>query len=72
MEELGAIKKQKKQETTQHIEDLFNSLGLNVSKGTEYGKTDTTLIVHYEKCDIQIQVVAPNARTGAFYPKNEN
>ena len=72
MNELGAIKKQKKQETTQHIEDLFNSLGLNVSKGTEYGKTDTTLIVHYEKCDIQIQVVAPNGRTGAFYPKNEN
>ena len=72
MNELGAIKKQKKQETTQHIEELFNSLGLNVSKGTEYGKTDTTLIVHYEKCDIQIQVVAPNARTGAFYPKNEN
>lgn len=72
MEELGAIKKQKKLETTQHIEELFNSLGLNVSKGTEYGKTDTTLIVHYEKCDIQIQVVAPNGRTGAFYPKNEN
>ena len=72
MEELGAIKKQKKLETTQHIEELFRSLGLSVSKGTEYGKTDTTLIVHYEKCDIQIQVVAPNARTGAFYPKNEN
>ena len=72
MNELGAIKKQKKLETTQHIEELFKSLGLSVSKGTEYGKTDTTLIVHYEKCDIQIQVVAPNGRTGSFYPKNEN
>ncbi len=67
MEELGAIKKQKKLETTKQIEELFKSLGLSVSNGTEYGKTDTTLIVHYEKCDIQIQVVAPNGRTGAFY-----
>ena len=46
MNELGAIKKQKKLETTQQIEELFKSLGLSVSKGTEYGKTDTTLIVH--------------------------
>ena len=36
MNELGAIKKQKKLETTQHIEELFKSLGLSVSKGTEY------------------------------------
>ena len=35
MNELGAIKKQKKLETTQHIEELFKSLGLDVSNGTE-------------------------------------
>ena len=52
MNELGAIKKQKKLETTQQIEELFKSQVLSVSKGTEYGKTDTTLLVHYEKCDI--------------------
>ena len=49
----------------------YENLGYQVSLGTEFGLTNSTLILHMEECDIQIKIVAPGVKNGLRYTKIE-
>ena len=60
---------------TQDVEDVkahYENLGYQVSLGTEFGLTNSTLILHMEECDIQIKIVAPGVKNGLRYTKIED
>lgn len=50
-----------KNEVRLAIETAINNMGLEVSKGEDYGFTKDTVVVHTETCDIQVKLVAPKA-----------
>lgn len=66
------IKKLTKTSTVNSIIEYFKTQGLEVSCGTEYGMTDSTVILHYNECDIQVKVVAPSAKNGNRYHRQED
>lgn len=65
------FKKNRKNSVVEEVRRMYRKMGYKVSKGTEYGMTDTTLVVHFPDCDIQIKVVAPSAKNGERYEKKE-
>jgi len=65
------VKKVQKGVTVSLIQEMFASMNIEISLGTDYGMTDSTLIVHYDDCDIQVKVVAPSAKNGTRYPSIE-
>lgn len=66
-----SVKDVKKQEVLNSIKEMYESLGFVVDNGTEYGMTNTTLILKLEECDIQVKVVAPGIKNGERYTKIE-
>ena len=60
-------KKVAKIETVQAVQEFYENQGIKVSNGVEYGFTDTTLVLHLEKCDIQVKIVAPSNKNGDRY-----
>ena len=56
----------------QVVKAYYENLGYQVSLGTEFGLTNSTLILHMEECDIQVKIVAPGVKNGLRYTKIED
>jgi hypothetical protein len=55
------VKKVSKKEVSTQIMELFNGLGMEIEDGVLYGFTEGTLVLHMEKCDVQIKLITPKA-----------
>lgn len=64
-------KKVVKLSVVEMIREMYEDQGLEVSCGTDYGFTDTTLVAHLKECDVQIKIVSPSAKVGMRYQKVE-
>ena len=65
------IKKVVKGNVVKEITSMYEEQGYQVSCGTDYGFTDSTLIIHLAECDIQVKMIAPGAKNGERYTKLE-
>lgn len=70
-EKKSEIKKIRKNSVVEEVRRMYRKMGYRVSRGSEYGMTDTTLVVHFPDCDIQIKVIAPNVKNGERYERKE-
>lgn len=50
-----------KNEVMKIIANVLAENGLQVDNGEDYGATKGTIIVHHEKCDLQIKPIVPKA-----------
>lgn len=55
------VKQVAKNDIRMAIETALSGIGVDVSKGEDYGFTKDTLVAHTETCDIQVKLVAPKA-----------
>ena len=66
------VKDVAKKQVVEDVKAHYENLGYQVSLGTEFGLTNSTLILHMEECDIQIKIVAPGVKNGLRYTKIED
>ena len=66
------VKDVAKKQVVEDVKAYYENLGYQVSLGTEFGLTNSTLILHLEECDIQIKIVAPGVKNGLRYTKIED
>ena len=66
------VKDVAKKQIVEDVKAHYENLGYQVSLGTEFGLTNSTLILHMEECDIQIKIVAPGVKNGLRYTKIED
>ena len=55
------IKKVTKGQVSTQLKEFFEGLGVSVSDGQDFGFTEGTLVLHSEKCDVQIKLITPKA-----------
>lgn len=55
------VKKVAKKEVSSQIMEMFKGLDMEISDGVLYGFTEGTLVLHMEKCDVQIKLITPKA-----------
>lgn len=54
-------KKVTKMATSEQIKEMFEGLGIEVGVGADYGFTEGTIVLHMEKCDVQVKLITPKA-----------
>lgn len=54
-------KKVTKLEVSSKVAEMFATLGFEIEDGTDFGFTEGTLVLHGEKCDVQIKLITPKA-----------
>jgi hypothetical protein len=54
-------KKVTKAEVSKQIRDFYESLGVEVENGVDYGFTDGTLVLKLDKCDLQVKLITPKS-----------
>ena len=55
------FKKAAKAGVSTQIREFFENQGIEVGNGVDYGCTDGTLVLHMEKCDVQVKLITPKA-----------
>lgn len=55
------VKKVTKMEVSTQIAEMFATVGIEVGTGVDYGFTEGTLVLHMEKCDVQVKIITPKA-----------
>ena len=50
-----------KNEVMEVISNALADMGLTIDNGENYGFTKGTIVVHHDKCDIQIKPITPKA-----------
>lgn len=55
------IKKVAKLAVSEQIKQMFTGLDIEVGNGVDYGFTEGTLVLHMEKCDVQVKLITPKA-----------
>lgn len=55
------VKKEAKKSFSKQLLDYLTTNGQKVDTGDKYGFTEGTLVLHTEKCDIQIKLITPKA-----------
>lgn len=55
------FKKAAKAVVSAQIREFFENQDIEVGNGVDYGFTDGTLVLHMEKCDVQVKLITPKA-----------
>ena len=55
------VKKVTKLDVSAKARESFEQLGIKVSDGQDFGFTEGTLVLHMDKCDVQVKIITPKA-----------
>ena len=55
------IKKVEKLKISKEIQEFFKGTGASIESGEDFGFTEGTLVIHTEKCDIQVKLISPKS-----------
>ena len=66
------VKDVAKKQVVEDVKAYYENLGYQVSLGTEFGLTNSTLILHMDECDIPVNIVAPRVKNGLRHTNTED
>lgn len=55
------VKKEAKRGLSELIGQLLSSNNIPIERGTEFGFTEGTIVVHFNEVDVQIKLITPKA-----------